>query len=410
MNKTMKVAKWEIKRNLKNKSFVIGLFLTPILFLLFAFLGSLFSDSDDEATNKTTVYIKDELNIFAALQETTEQFELSFDLQKTDIKEDAVKEELEESENTAYLFLTEKGLESGVFTIYTSDDMKSFFHSQIQVFGETIKSIHLSQLGLTNEQLEEISKPIVFEQTSVDEIGKDGSKEDGFENLLKKAVPGVFAGVILFSIVITSMMIFTSASEEKKDKVAEIILSSVTPGELMQGKIVGYFVLGMIQAFVILLFGIPFVMVQFDFPIIGYLLVPETLLFTVIAVLGYLLFAALFVGIGSTMADISTAGNLQGMVMLLPFLPVIFIGPVLANPSGLFAVIGSYIPFSSPGILILRLSLLDDWPWLEIIISLVILVASIWLCMKLAGKIFKVGILLYGKNATPQEIWKWLRA
>lgn len=410
MHKTMKVAKWEIKRNLKNKSFVIGLFLTPVLFLLFAFLGNLLSDSDDEASNKTTVYIKDELNIFAALQETTEQLELSLDLEKTDIKEDAVKGELEDSENKAYLFLTEKGLESGAFSVYTSDDIKPLFHSQIQVFGETIKSIHLSQLGLTNEQLVEISKPIVFEHTSVDEIGKDRSEGDRVENLLTKAVPGVFAGVILFSIVITSMMIFTSASEEKKDKVAEIILSSVTPGELMQGKIVGYFVLGMIQAFVILLFGIPFVMFQFDFPIMEYLLVPETLLFTVIALLGYLLFAALFVGIGSTMADISTAGNLQGMVMLLPFLPVIFIGPVIANPSGIFAVIGSYIPFSSPGILILRLSMLDDWPWLEIIISLVILVAGIWLCMKLAGKIFKVGILLYGKNATPQEIWKWLRA
>lgn len=410
MHKTMKVAKWEIKRNLKNKSFVIGLFLTPILFLLFVFLGNLLSDADDEASNKTTVYIKDELNIFAALEETAEQLELSFDLEKTDIKEDAVKGELEDSENRAYLFLTEKGLESGVFPVYTSDDMNSLFHSQLQVFGETIKSIHLSQLGLTNEQLQEISKPIVFEQTSVDEIGKDDSKGAGFEDLLKKAVPGVFAGIILFSIVITSMMIFTSASEEKKDKVAEIILSSVTPGDLMQGKIVGYFVLGMIQALVILLFGIPFVMFQFDFPIMEYLLVPETLLFTVIALLGYLLFAALFVGIGSTMADISTAGNLQGMVMLLPFLPAIFIGPVIANPSGIFAVIGSYIPFSSPGILILRLSLLDEWPWLEIIISLVILVASIWLCMKLAGKIFKVGILLYGKNATPQEIWKWLRA
>lgn len=410
MNKTMKVAKWEIKRNLKNKSFVIGLFLTPIMFIVFAFLGSLFGDSDDEASNKTTVYIKDELNVFTALQETTKQLEPSFDLKKTDINEDAVKGELEDSENTAYMFLTEKGLESGVFPVYTSDEIPAFFDSQIQVFGETIKSTHLSQLGLTDEQLQAISKPIVFEQTSVDEIDKDDSKDSGLEETLKKAVPGIFAGIILFSIVITSMMIFTSASEEKKDKVAEIILSSVTPGDLMQGKIFGYFVLGMIQALVILLFGIPFAMFQFDFPIIEYLLVPQTLLFTVIALLGYLLFAALFVGIGSTMADISTAGNLQGMVMLLPFLPAIFIGPIIANPSGIFAIIGSYIPFSSPAILILRLSLLDEWPWLEIIISLVILIASIWLCMKLAGKIFKVGILLYGKNATPQEIWKWLRA
>jgi ABC-2 type transport system permease protein len=110
------------------------------------------------------------------------------------------------------------------------------------------------------------------------------------------------------------------------------------------------------------------------------------------------------------MADMSTAGNFQGLVMMLPFLPLVFIGPVFSNPTGLWAQIGSYIPFSSPGVLIMRLSQMDEWPWIEIVISIVILLISIWLCMKLAGKIFKIGILMYGKNATPQEIWKWIRA
>ena len=144
-------------------------------------------------------------------------------------------------------------------------------------------------------------------------------------------------------------MIFTSASQEKKEKIAEIILSSVTPGDLMQGKIVGYFVLGMIQALVILLLGIPFVIYQFDIPIAEYLFVPETLLFVLIAVLGYLLFAAIFVGIGSTMADISTAGNFQGLVIMLPFLPLFFLGPVIANPDGMIAQIATYIPFFFAG-------------------------------------------------------------
>ncbi len=416
MNKTMKVAKWEIKRNLKNKSFLVSLFLTPLLFIGFMLVGSLLDDSEesDAADKTTTIYIKDELQVFPLLEETVRQFELNFELQKTDIAEDAVKGELEDSEDTAYIFLTEKGLETGVFPVYTSTEMVPFFESQIQIFSETIKSVHLRQLGLSDEQLAEISRPFVFEQKSVDLIDENGNvieeEEASEEDFLKKAVPAGFAGIILFSIVVTSMMIFTSASQEKKDKIAEIILSSVTPGDLMQGKIVGYFVLGMIQALVILLLGIPFVIYQFDIPIAEYLFVPETLLFVLIAVLGYLLFAAIFVGIGSTMADISTAGNFQGLVIMLPFLPLFFLGPVIANPDGMIAQIATYIPFSSPGILILRMALLDEWPWLEIIIALAILILSIWLFMKLAGKIFKVGILLYGKNATPQEIWKWLRA
>src|SRR5699024_4631573 len=128
---------------------------------------------------------------------------------------------------------------------------------------------------------------------------------------------------------------------------------SVTPGELMQGKIIGYFVLGMVQALVLLIFAVPFAMWQMDLNVLHYLFVPETALLVALAIMGYLLFAAMFVGIGATMADVSSAGQFQGMVLMLPFLPFIFIGPVISDPGGLLAQIGTYIPFTSPGILIL---------------------------------------------------------
>jgi ABC-2 type transport system permease protein len=178
----------------------------------------------------------------------------------------------------------------------------------------------------------------------------------------------------------------------------------------MQGKIIGYFVLGMIQAAVFLGFAIPIAVWKLNVPIVPYLLVPELILYLFIAILGYLLFAALFVGVGATMADITTAGNFQGMVLMLPFLPFVFIAPVIHDPHGLIAQIGTYFPFTTPGVLLLRLTMLDEWPWIEIVIALFILTASIWLSMKMAGKIFKTGILLYGKNATLKEIWKWIRA
>lgn len=186
--------------------------------------------------------------------------------------------------------------------------------------------------------------------------------------------------------------------KKKKDKVAEIILSSLTPAELMQGKIIGYFGLGMVQAVVFLSFGIPIALWKLDIPLFEYLLVPELILYIAIAILGYFLFSALFVGVGATMADMSSAGNFQGMVMMLPFLPFMFIGPVISDPSGLIAQVGTYIPFTAPGVLLLRLTLLESWPWIEIMISLAILLVSIWLFMKLAGKIFKTGILMYGKK------------
>lgn len=417
MRNAMKVAKWEIRRNLKNKSFLIGMFLTPVLFLGFFFLGNLFNDSDDN-NDITQVFVQDELGVFGALQETIEASDLNWELETTDVNEENVGDELESSENTAYIFLDERALNDGTIPLYTSEELGPGFMNQVQILSTPVKTLQMQELGLTDEQLATVSMTIQFEETTSEELSAGGangetSESSGSlgENPFERIIPGAFAGIILFSIVISGMYIFQSASNEKKDKIAEIILSSVTPGELMQGKIVGYFGLGMIQAAVFLVFAIPISIWQLDdVPILEYLLVPELILLVAIAILGYFLFASLFVGIGATMADMSSAGNFQGMVMMLPFLPFVFIGPVISDPSGLIAQIGTYIPFTTPGVLLMRLTVMEEWPWIEIIIALAILIVSIWVFMKLAGKIFKTGILMYGKNATPAEIWKWIRA
>jgi len=417
----LKVAKWEIKRNLKNKSFLIGLFLTPVLMFGFGLIGSLMGDSDDDAdggTESVEVYVHDDVGVFKSIQETVDERDFDWDLAETDIPEEAVGSELDGTENTAYIFVSEEALDEGTIPVYTSEDIPPYFMSEAQVLEGPIKAMQLNALGFSDEELAVVATPIEFADQETTEEGESAEDDDTVadalgmdeEDVKKRFVSGGFAGIILLSIIISGMYIFQSASQEKKDKIAEIILSSVTPGELMQGKIIGYFALGMIQALVLLLFAIPFAMWQMDLNVFKYLFVPETALLVTLAIMGYLLFAAIFVGIGATMADMSSAGQFQGMVIMLPFLPFIFIGPIIGDPSGLFAQIGTYIPFTSPGVLILRLSIMPEWPWMEIIIALAILIVSIWIFMKLAGKIFKVGILMYGKNATPKEIWKWIRA
>lgn len=408
----MKVAKWEIKRNMKNKSYLIGLLLTPIIIIGFMVLGSVFGDSEEEVSEPATVFVNDELGVYEDMVSTVEQAGMDWELMLTDLTEEEAAEEVTDSEQTAYLFVNQENLESGSLTVYTSDDMDAFFMSEIQVLTGPIQAMKMEELGLTDEQLAGISQGVQFVEASETEEEAAASEESTGteENSLETLVPGIFGGFVLLSVVFTGMAIFQSASQEKKDKIAEIILSSLTPAELMQGKIVGYFVLGLIQTLVSTVLILPVLMWRLNEPLLEYLLVPELALYLLIAILGYLLFASLFVGVGATMADVTTAGNFQGFVMMLPFLPFVFIGPVLSDPSGLMAQIGTYIPFTSPVVLLLRLTSLEEWPWIEIGISLVILAITVWLFMKLAGKIFKVGILMYGKNATPGEIWKWLKA
>ncbi|WP_033541301.1 ABC transporter permease [Planococcus sp. CAU13] len=402
MRNTMKVARWEIRRNLKNKSFIIGMFLTPIIFLAFFFVPQLFSSDDEAAT--TTVYVNDGLGVYEQLEAAAANTD--WQMEPTEITESEAEAALGEAEDTAYVFVTEESVETGKVTVYTNEDTDSAFMDEVQVLSAPLQMVQIEQLGLTPEEAGVVAQGIVFEDASVE------TEEGGLfaENMLERVIPGAFAAVVMLSIVFTGMAIFTSASQEKKDKIAEIILSSLTPSDLMQGKIIGYFILGIIQVVVFLVIALPVLIWQIDFPVLEYLLVPELLVLLFIAVLGYLLYAALFVGIGATMADVSTAGNFQGLVMMLPFSPFLFIGPVISDPNGFIAQLGSYIPFTSPGVLILRLSLLEEWPWLEIIIAIAILAVSVWVFMKLAGKVFKTGILMYGKNATPGEIWKWIRA
>ncbi|MBT2217286.1 ABC transporter permease [Virgibacillus dakarensis] len=411
MRNTLKVAKWEIKRNMKNKSFIISLFLTPVLFLFFFMLPSFFDDSDEDAG--TQVFVKDELGVFDHVKKMVEQNDLlTWDLHKTDLDQAGIEKQLDSEENAAYISLTQSALENGKVSVLTSEDVDENFMNEVRFLEEPLNQLRIQQLGLSAEEMEVISRGVVFQTVDVNTAVKEHATSDEGGIVLKRIIPGAFAGIILLSIMFTGMMIFQSASQEKKDKIAEIVLSSLTPEELMQGKILGYFVLGITQAVVFIAFALPAVIWKTDIPVMDYLLVPEILLLVGIAILGYLLFASLFVGIGATIEDISTSGNFQGIVLMLPFLPFIFIfiGPILNDPSGLIAQIGSYIPFTSPGVLLLRLSLLEEWPWTEIVIAVAILIISVWLFMKLAGKIFKTGILMYGKNATPKEIWKWIRA
>ena len=413
MRNAWKVAKWEIRRNLKNKSFLIGLILTPAIFLAFMFLGSLFGDSASDEESATRVFVRDDLGLYETLRETAERQGFHWEMLETDLGEQEASRELESSENTAYIFLDQRAFDEGIVNVYTSEEISPFFMSQVQTLEMPIKTAQMKELGLSDEQLAVIAKGIQFQEIGAEETAEGKAAPGGgplTEDILKRLVPGVFAGIVLLSIIFSGMYIFQSASQEKKDKAAEMILSSLTPGELMQGKIMGYFVLGMIQAVVFLGFAVLIAVWKLNIPIVPYLFVPEVILYLFIAILGYLLFAALFVGVGATMADITTAGNFQGMVLMLPFLPFVFIAPVIHDPSGLIAQIGTYFPFTTPGVLLLRLIMLEEWPWIEIIIALAVLLVSIWFVMKLAGKIFKTGILLYGKNATPKEIWKWIRA
>ena len=222
--------------------------------------------------------------------------------------------------------------------------------------------------------------------------------------------------IIFFMVFMSGMTTMQSAISDKRDKMVEILLSSVSASSLMYGKIIGNFLAGLIQLTVYLIYALMFI--HFlgipglgDIPVhqlLSFIVSPELPLFLLFALVGYLLFSSLYAGMGTTMEDMQSTGNFQGLIMMLPMLSAFVISPVIGNPEGLIALIGSYIPFTASVVMIVRMTLID-LSLIEIIIPLVVLLASTLLMARLAGKIFRTGMLMYGKEAGPKEMWKWLR-
>jgi ABC-2 type transport system permease protein len=221
-------------------------------------------------------------------------------------------------------------------------------------------------------------------------------------------VSGVFTFLVFFLIITSGTMLMQSALQEKRDRMAEVVLSSIRPGKLMQGKILGHFVLGIIQLGFWLAIGLPVAKYFLDFPILEALAAVNLPIILFYGLGGYLLFSSLFVSIGSTMEDLQSASNSQGLVVMLPMLSFLFLGPVISNPDGTVALFASLFPFTSPAIMTLRSGLTTVPLWQNLVAGGLLLIAT-WVTIVMAAKIFRIGMLMYGKNATIQEIFKWLR-
>ncbi|MBS4053330.1 MAG: ABC transporter permease, partial [Thermaerobacter sp.] len=157
-----------------------------------------------------------------------------------------------------------------------------------------------------------------------------------------------------------------------------------------------------------LVFGAVVAQYRLNIPVFTYLWRPELALSLFFAIAGYFLYASILVAIGSTIDDLATTTNFQSTIMMIPVLPLLFIQPVIVNPSGIVATFGSYFPLTAAGVMLLRLGISTTMTWLDILLPSVFLLLTLWVVVKLSGKIFRAGMLMYGKNATPSEMWRWL--
>lgn len=396
MEQTFKVALWELKKNLTNKTFLISMGLTPLIMILFGALPTVLESL--ERNQMDYIYVVDEIGIYERLEANVDQEQYQLEKYEGDI--DELEGKAVEEERTSYIVIDEEGFQTHYFTLYSGNDAMIPLGGFQTALNQTLQERKIDEVGIDRDVATYITTDFSIEQASLLEEDLD---------FLNRLIPGAFAGLILISVFISGTMTFQSATQEKRDKMTEVLLSSVSARDLMQGKIIGYFFLGLIQVGVWATVGLLVSTYYFEVPVLEYLFVSELPLMLLYAVIGYLMFSAVFVSMGATINDIYSAGNFQGVLFVIPMLPVFFIGAIIQNPHGIAAKVGSYFPLSTPGVMLFRLVIASKIPTMEIVLTLGILVATTILIMRLAGKIFKTALLMYGKNPTPVEIYRWIR-
>ncbi|WP_299362585.1 ABC transporter permease [Winogradskyella sp.] len=436
MNHLPLIVKREYLTKVKNKSFIVMTFLSPLIMIaLIAVVAYLSQLNNDK---KRTISVLDETgylkDVFQNTENTTYNNLSDFSLEEamTLVKEteeygllhiDKVDSLDEVSKNIK--FYSE---ESPSLTVISGIERK---------IEKRLREMKLQKDGVTLAQIEASKTNVDITQESF-----DGEKTSKIDNIIKLAFGGI-AGYLLFMfIIIYGNMIMRSVIEEKTSRIIEVIISSVKPVQLMMGKIIGTSLAGVTQfAIWVVLGGVLMVVVSAIFGIDmsqassqqqeimnqamqaeGTQAIAESILnginnlpilnlviaFIFFFIGGYLLYSSLYAAIGAAV-DNETDTQQFMLPILMPLILAVYVGvfTVIEDPHGTVSTVFSFIPLTSPVVMLMRIPF-GVPPWQQVL-SLLLLIGSFMFAVWFAAKIYRVGILMYGKKPTYKELFKWLK-
>ncbi|MFT5985942.1 MAG: ABC-2 type transport system permease protein [Planctomycetota bacterium] len=436
MNHLPLIIKREYLTKVRNKSFVIMTFLTPLIFVgifsLVAYLASLNKSTSRE------ISILDESGYFSNQFEDTDNTTYVY---VTGQSLEDLKKQSEEQERYGLLYIPKANSIDEVaeqITFYSEDSPSLSVMDEIEDVLETEANVlKLKEAGIDAARIQEMRIRIKTHQETYK--GKETS-ELGY--VLKLGFGGL-AGYLLFMfIIIYGNMIMRSVIEEKTSRIIEIIISSVKPIKLLLGKIIGTslagvtqflmwtILMGVLMMVVPLIFGIDMNemqtpqqqalmqaagegglengITQFMIEANNLPLLNLVIMFLLFFIGGYLLYASLYAAIGAAV-DSETDTQQFMLPILLPLILAVYVGifTVMDNPHGTVSQVFSFIPFTSPVVMLMRIPF--GVPIWQQVLSVVILFATFIGTVWFAAKIYRVGILMYGKKASYKELLKWLK-
>ena len=408
MNRTLRIANMEFRLTAMNRAFVIMTILGPFLILAIAALPSLMAGSQEVAEGTTVgIVVQDEQlrsSIDQALSGTPVVARFAG-------SPEVFREAVEAGDMEGFLVLP-ADLEADRM-VYRSESGTDILVAQFleQAIGEIVIATRLAEAGLNPAEVRQMTaRPSV----DVRRIGAAEAEagDGGSDDLLTTIIAGIaFSLLIYMSVIIYGQAIARSVVQEKTSKTVEIMLSSVRPGDLLFGKILGKVVAGVIQYGIYVIVGVLFLVFiapLFGVNVPGAITIGNLLYLIAFFLTGFLLYGAAYAAIGAAGEDEQHVAQLGWPLLIFLIGSLIFASSIVLNPNGSLAVALSLFPFTSPIVMMLRV-LVDPPGLVQILLCFGLLLGTIAVVVALAGRIFRVGILMSGRRFGWSDIAGWLR-
>ena len=412
-------------------------FLSPLLFVgIAAFVGYLSTMKAD--TKRVAIHDETRMfvNEFKALNSKDGEY-VYHDLSMIDVQflKDSITNESYEGLLHIPKVKNDKDLESKIQFISNESPSISFI--------ENIQDLVAKKLTKDNFEKAKLDTLAIHNaQAKVNISLAKASGEQSLKGLneIKIAIGGAFGYLIMMFIIIYGNMVMRSVIEEKTNRIVEIIISSVKPFQLMMGKIIGTSLAGLLQFFIWAILGLVLMVAastffgvdasptakippsvvkeaHHEFAVMAQMYVRElwglpiaTILFSFVIYFigGYFLYSSFYASIGAAV-DSETDSQQFLLPIIMPLVLAVYIGffTVINNPHGTVATVFSMVPLTSPIVMLMRIPF--GVPWWQIVLSITILFATFFFVVWFASKIYRVGILMYGKKPTWRELYKWLK-
>ncbi len=421
MRRILKVAQREYIETAKTKIFIIGLLMTPVIIGVVIFFSTRMSQGKVGPRPPIKVAVTDLSKKLAGDIKTSfdnyndKNPNRQFFLQQLDVQQDSNaveakgKAKLRKGRVDAYVVLGEDILEGpGKIRFYTHKPKPANLDAIWAVENLISKAVVSRRY-----QIEDLDQELLAKLRNVPierlEIGAADGREQvqsQIHSIVNMMVPFFFMYLMFMGMVGTGQHMLSSIIEEKNSRVIEVLLSAVSPFQLMAGKILGLAGIGL--TVVALWSAAAYAAARWQGLNVD--VTTELILyFVVYYILGYLLFSAILTGIGSVCNTIKETQSLMMPIMLIFIIPLIAWLKLVQSPNGTMAKALTFVPPVTPMVMILRLAAGADVWFVEIAASILLLAVAVLVVTWAAAKIFRTGILMYGKRPGPLEILRWLR-